>query len=101
MENASLHQHPDEKEWINGLIRKDKSILEAFYNYYAPSLYGLILKASPDEREAARLLCLIFLRIVREISQYDPNHCSLFTWMIRITLSEIPFKINNPNNPNS
>jgi RNA polymerase sigma-70 factor (ECF subfamily) len=58
------------------------------YNQYAPALYLMIVKLSPDKIIASTLLEKSFVKIWQSIEYYDISRLRLFTWMVQITLRE-------------
>lgn len=74
---------PDGK-FITALRAGEPQALAAAYDRYAPSLYGIILRIVHSETVAADILQESFVRIWRNVQQYDPDKGRLFTWMLNI-----------------
>lgn len=67
-----------------------KHVQEAFrylYHHYSSSLNGIILSIVPDPEIAGDILQEVFVKIWRQIGQYDPAKGKLFTWMLTIARS--------------
>jgi len=56
------------------------------YDRYAPSLYGMILKLTPDSSTATKVLEESFIRMWLERDSYNRSNSRLFTWMLGIAL---------------
>jgi DNA-directed RNA polymerase specialized sigma24 family protein len=65
---------------------ENMTAFKALYDRYAPALYGLVLKVTPDSIGAAKALEESFLKIWRERETYDSSKSTVFTWMLVITL---------------
>ena len=70
------------------LKSKEVSAFQWVYDKYAPSLYGIILKLSPDSSTASEILEKSFKKIWSEIESYNSSHNKLFTWMFGITMNQ-------------
>ncbi len=57
-----------EEELIVLLQQKDNKAFEAFYDKYAPCIYGLLLLQFKDTEKCSRLLQQIFLRFHKELN---------------------------------
>ncbi len=54
------------------------------YNSYSGALYNIILSILQDAELANDTLQEVFVKIWKQIDQYDPDKGRLFTWMINI-----------------
>ena len=72
------------------LPSKNKAIdaQTCLYDMYAPALYGVIIKLTPDVQIANKILEKSFLKILRELGGYDASKGRIFSLMLRITLQE-------------
>jgi DNA-directed RNA polymerase specialized sigma24 family protein len=68
--------------------RKNIDSFSYLYDAYAPALYGVILKLTPDVQLAGALLEKSFLKIWDELDGHDVIKGRLFSLMLRITLQE-------------
>lgn len=75
-----------EVDIVRQLKDKDVTTFGRLYECYAPALYGMILKLTPDDKEAASLLEQSFLEIWLQIQGFDTAKDKLFLWMVRITI---------------
>lgn len=66
------------------LRQQDRRAVTWLYESYAPALYNIILKTVWKKEPAAEVLQDTFVKICRNIDQYDPEKGRLFTWMARI-----------------
>jgi RNA polymerase sigma factor (sigma-70 family) len=73
-----------EDELLNGLTSRDQRAFATLYDTYAPALYGIILRIVGDDAEAENLLQDCFVKVWRNIGQYDPAKGRLFTWLLHI-----------------
>ncbi len=62
----------------------DESSFEALYDAYAAVLFGIILRIVSDQKEAENLLQDCFVKIWRNIKQFDPERGRFATWLINI-----------------
>jgi len=72
------------KELVTSLREGRPKSIETLYDNYAGSLYGVILKITPDQTLAQDILQETFVKIWRNIDSYNPDQSRLFTWMMRI-----------------
>ncbi|WP_411272915.1 RNA polymerase sigma factor [Daejeonella sp.] len=73
-----------ELELISGLATSDKRFLEALYEMYCGSLFGIINRIVKEEEIAEDVLQDTFVRIWQSFSKYDPAKGRLFTWMANL-----------------
>ncbi|HZF65834.1 MAG TPA: hypothetical protein VEZ55_15170 [Chitinophagaceae bacterium] len=73
--------------------RRDIDVFSRLYDTYAPALYGVILKLTPDVQLASSILEKSFLRIWVELNDHDVSKERLFTLMLRITLQECKHQV--------
>jgi RNA polymerase sigma factor (sigma-70 family) len=74
----------DERDLIEMLRRQDRKAFNYLYDNYSDALYGVVLKVVKSEETAQDLLQDIFVKIWKNISQYDTGKGRLFTWMLNI-----------------
>lgn len=77
----------EEPGFLSLLKSSDVSAWQAWYNRYAPALYGCILRLVP-QRFAPDILDKSLSIIIRRIYLYDPATGTLFSWMLRIALHQ-------------
>lgn len=73
-----------EDELVSLLKSKDQQAYSYLYDSYAPALYGMIQRITGEGDEAADILQEGFVKIWRNIHQYDSSKGRLFTWMLNI-----------------
>ena len=73
-----------ENELIKGLQAHDEKAFSLLYDSYSPALLGIIAKIVKDEAEAENLLQDSFVKIWKNINQYDAAKGRLFTWLLNI-----------------
>lgn len=73
-----------EDELVRGLQSRDEKAFALLYDNYSPALLGIIVKIVKDEAEAENLLQDSFVKIWKNIGQYDPAKGRLFTWLLNI-----------------
>jgi RNA polymerase sigma-70 factor, ECF subfamily len=69
---------------VEGLRSHSQQAFSALYDNYAPSLLGIIFNIVKDRDEAENLLQDSFVKIWRNIGQYDSSKGRLFTWLLTI-----------------
>lgn len=73
-----------EEELVSLLKNKDQKGFNILYNNYSGALFGVINKIIQSDDDANDLLQDTFLKIWRNIDNYDPSKGSIFTWMMNI-----------------
>ena len=71
-------------EMIERMAVGEETALAAFYERFAPTLYGLALKMMKDEKEAEDVLQEGFVYIWRKAATYNPQLNSPFSWAVMI-----------------
>ncbi|MFN3490065.1 MAG: RNA polymerase sigma factor [Emticicia sp.] len=73
-----------EEELVSLLKNKDQKGFNILYSNYSGALFGVISKIIQSDDDANDLLQDTFLKIWRNIDNYDPSKGSIFTWMMNI-----------------
>jgi len=73
-----------DEQLIDLLKSKDQRAYIYLYDNYAVALFGVIKRITGDCEEATDLLQESFVKIWRNIAQFDTAKGRLFTWMINI-----------------
>ena len=73
-----------EEELVFLLKNKDQKGFNILYNNYSGALFGVINKIVQSDDDANDLLQDTFLKIWRNIDNYDSSKGSIFTWMMNI-----------------
>lgn len=73
-----------EEELVSLLKSKDQKGFNILYNNYSGALFGVINKIVQSDDDANDLLQDAFLKIWRNIDNYDSSKGSIFTWMMNI-----------------
>jgi len=73
-----------EEELVTLLKDKDERGFTILYNNYSSALYGVLNKIIQSDDDASDLLQDTFLKIWRNIGNYDSSKGSIFTWMMNI-----------------
>ena len=74
-----------ETELVGLLKEKDQRAYNHLYDSYSGALYGVVIKVLGNREEAVDVLQESFVKIWRNIENYDQNKGRLFTWMLQIT----------------
>lgn len=74
----------EEGELVEMLRHQDRKAFNYLYDNYSDALYGVVLKLVRTEETAQDLLQEIFVKIWKNIAQYDVGKGRLFTWMLNI-----------------
>jgi RNA polymerase sigma-70 factor (ECF subfamily) len=73
-----------EEELVLSLRNHEKVAIEALYDMYSASLFGVISGIIPDTAIAEDVLQETFVKIWHSFSQYSSEKGRLFTWMLNI-----------------
>ena len=73
-----------EEELVIALGNKEKIAIEALYDMYSASLYGVISRIVIDTPTAEDVLQETFVKIWHSFSSYSADKGRLFTWMVNI-----------------
>lgn len=73
-----------EEELVSLLKRKDAGAYSLLYDNYSAALFGVISKVVSAEEIAEDILQDVFVKIWKNIENYDASKGRLFTWMLNI-----------------
>lgn len=73
-----------EDELIRALRNREKIAVEALYDMYSSSLYGVISRIVIDTATAEDVLQDTFVKIWNSFTTYSSDKGRLFTWMVNI-----------------
>ncbi len=73
-----------EEVLIEKLNRRDQQAFQWLYDQYSAALYGVVLKVVHDDELAKDLLQDIFVKIWKNLDNYDPQKGRLFTWLLNV-----------------
>jgi RNA polymerase sigma factor (sigma-70 family) len=73
-----------EEELVFALRNREKIAIEALYDMYSSSLYGVISRIIIDTAAAEDVLQETFVKIWHSFSSYSTEKGRLFTWMVNI-----------------
>ncbi len=73
-----------EEELVLALRNREKIAIEALYDMYSSSLYGVISRIVIDTATAEDVLQDTFVKIWNSFSSYSSDKGRLFTWMVNI-----------------
>jgi RNA polymerase sigma factor (sigma-70 family) len=73
-----------EEELVLALRNREKVAVEALYDMYSASLYGVIVRIVIDEATSEDVLQETFVKIWRSFPGYSADKGRLFTWMVNI-----------------
>ena len=74
-----------EPELVTLLKKRSQTAFNYLYDNYSGALYGVILSILADKELAGDVLQEVFVKIWRQIEQYDAEKGRLFTWMVNIS----------------
>ena len=77
-------QNYTEDELVHLLKRQERAAFVYLYDHYAAALNGVILTIIPDTGLAEDILQEVFVKIWRQMENYDPEKGRVFTWMHQI-----------------
>jgi len=73
-----------EEELVRALRNRERIAIEALYDMYSSSLYGVISRIIVDTATAEDVLQETFIKIWNSFSAYSTEKGRLFTWMVNI-----------------
>lgn len=73
-----------EEQLVIGLKAGNKKSIEQLYNGYSSALYGIITRIVKFDEIAEDVLQDTFVKIWKNIDQYDATKGRLFTWMVNL-----------------
>ena len=73
-----------EEELVALLKRKDAHAYSLLYDNYSAALFGVITRVVAAEEIAEDILQDVFVKIWKNIENYDASKGRLFTWMLNI-----------------
>jgi RNA polymerase sigma-70 factor (ECF subfamily) len=73
-----------EEDLVTLLKSKSESAFHFLYDHYSGALYNIIVKIVRDEEAAQDILQDAFVKIWKNIDQYEKIKGTLFTWMLNI-----------------
>jgi RNA polymerase sigma-70 factor (ECF subfamily) len=73
-----------EEELVALLKRKDANAYSLLYDNYSAALFGVISRVVSAEEIAEDILQDVFIKIWKNIENYDASKGRLFTWMLNI-----------------
>jgi RNA polymerase sigma-70 factor (ECF subfamily) len=73
-----------EEELVLALKNREKIAIEALYDMYSASLYGVIVRIIIDQATAEDLLQETFVKIWHSFASYSSEKGRLFTWMVNL-----------------
>jgi len=74
-----------ESELVALLKQRTQTAFNYLYDNYSGALYGVILSILADKELAGDVLQEVFVKIWRQIEQYDAEKGRLFTWLVNIS----------------
>lgn len=74
----------NETDLVLLLKQRDKTAFDYLYERYSGALYSVILNIVSDKETGSDILQEVFVKIWRQVEQYDPSKGRLFTWMLNI-----------------
>lgn len=78
------NQNIDEDEIVSHLQNGGAKAIGLLYDRYSAALYGVIFRIVRSERFAEDALQESFIKIWKNIDNFDKQKASLFTWMLNI-----------------
>jgi RNA polymerase sigma factor (sigma-70 family) len=73
-----------EEELVLALRNREKIAVEALYDMYSSSLYGVIVRIIVDTATAEDVLQETFVKIWHSFASYSTDKGRLFTWMVNV-----------------
>ncbi|WP_410221242.1 RNA polymerase sigma factor [Pedobacter sp.] len=73
-----------EQEIVSLLCQQDQNGFNYLYDNYAPAIYGVVIRVVSEKEHADEILQDVFVKIWKNIRQFDPERGRLYTWMINL-----------------
>ncbi|HEY1869743.1 MAG TPA: sigma-70 family RNA polymerase sigma factor [Chitinophagaceae bacterium] len=74
-----------ESELVQQLRQHTQAAFSYLYDNYSGALYNVIFSILQDRELANDVLQEVFIKVWRQIDQYDPGKGRLFTWLVNIS----------------
>ena len=74
-----------ETELVQLLKQRTHAAFSYLYDHYAGALYNVILSILQDKELANDVLQEVFIKIWKQVDQYDVERGRLYTWLVNIT----------------
>jgi RNA polymerase sigma-70 factor (ECF subfamily) len=74
-----------ENELVQLLKQHTQTAFNYLYDNYSGALYNVIFSVLQDKELANDVLQEVFIKVWRQIDQYDPGKGRLFTWLVNIS----------------
>ncbi|WP_414524252.1 RNA polymerase sigma factor, partial [Umezakia ovalisporum] len=74
----------EERHLVEGLKSQNREAYDWLYTQYSGALYALIRRLITDEEIANDALQDCFIKIWKQIEQYDSTKGKLYTWMFNL-----------------
>ncbi len=69
----------------NLLKTKSSKVFNILYDNYSPALFGIICRMVKNTATAQELLQDVFVKVWKNMDNYDTSKGTLFTWLLNIT----------------
>ena len=77
-----------ETELIEGLSRQDSKAQQQTIDRYGGEVFALVVRVVAVAENAEEVYQDVFVKVFRNIGQYDADRSSLRTWILRIAYNE-------------
>jgi RNA polymerase sigma-70 factor, ECF subfamily len=74
----------NEQTLVNALKSKNRDAFSYLYDNYSGALFGIVRRVIESDEIACDVLQESFVKIWKNIGNYDPSKGSIFTWMLNI-----------------
>jgi RNA polymerase sigma-70 factor (ECF subfamily) len=72
---------------IEGCKKNDRRAQERFYRKFYKPMAGICLRYTKDQADVTSVLNTGFLKVFKNIAQYDHNKAAVYTWVKRIIIN--------------
>ena len=83
---------PLEKNLLISLKEGKHEAFSAIYDTYAGAIYGIICKNAPQDKDAEKILCEVFVRYKQQLEYGNEDKNSILVSLIKITNRLLPSK---------
>ena len=77
-----------DSELVDGIATSNESVFSYLYDKYSGPLFAAIIRVLPAPELACAGFSNALIQIFRNIHDYSPDKCGLYTWMLQITRIE-------------
>jgi RNA polymerase sigma-70 factor, ECF subfamily len=78
----------DEAALLSTVATGDERAFLVLYERFSGPLFSLLIKMLQNQQDAEEVLQIVFLQVWKKAGTYDPQRCSVFTWLVLVGRSK-------------